>query len=72
MFILWIRKRQTDETCPPKDSRESQPKHNEDMKRFRLEHPEIIEVIKARDIVTTDGDILAAVQNVKLAKSSQN
>jgi len=72
MLILWIRKSQTGEqTCHLKNSQNSFQKHDEDMKRFRLAHPRI-ESTGSRDIMTTDGAILAPVQTVKLAKYSQN
>ena len=72
MFILWIRKNKTGErTCPQKNDRESFPKHDEDMKKFRLAHPKI-EVTSLKGIMTIDGDILAAVQNVRLSKHAQN
>lgn len=72
MLILWIRKNKTGErTCTPKNAKESFRKHNEDMKRFRLSHPEI-EATSGRDIMTADGNVLATVQNVKLNKHVQN
>ena len=72
MLILWIRKNKTGErTCPQKNDKESLEKHNEDMKRFRLTHPEI-EATNPKDIMTADGNVLAAVQNVKLNKHAKN
>lgn len=72
MLILWIRKGKTDgQTRPSKDDKESFRKHNEDMKRFCLSHPKI-EAISVHDIMTADGNVLAAVQQVKLNKHAQN
>ena len=72
MLILWIRKSQTGEqTSHRKNGQTSFQKHDEDMKRFRFTHP-MIESTGSRDIMTTDGTILAPVQTVKLAKYSQN
>ena len=72
MLILWIRKRKTGEAdCPQKDDKDAFQKHNEDMKRFYLSHP-TVEAISPGDIMTPDGDILAAMQNVKLIKHAQN
>ena len=72
MLILWIRKRKTGEpTSPKKYDKDSLRKHDEDMKMFRLSHPKI-EATNTADIMTADGNILAAVQNVKLTKHIQN
>ena len=72
MLILWIRKSKTDEqTYPDKYDEDSFQQHNEDMKRFRLAHSRI-DSTGSRDIMTTDGALLAPVQAVKLAKNSQN
>ena len=52
MLILWIRKSKTGEqTCPQKNDKDSFQKHDEDMKKFRLAHPDI-EAISPRDIMT--------------------
>ena len=72
MLILWIRKAKKDErTCLPKNDIEIFQKHDEKMKRFRLSHPKI-EATNPQDIVTANGDILAAVHKVKLTKYTQN
>ena len=72
MLILWIRKSKTGErTDPPKNDKDSFQKHNEDMKRFHLSHPKM-EPTSPSDIMIADGDILAAVQKVKLTKHVQN
>jgi len=72
MLILWIRKlrkgKQDDNT-----SIEKQPfsRHDEEMKRFRELHQELQTVVN-KDIMTTDGSILAPIHGVRLAKNSQN
>ena len=72
MLILWIRRSKTDkQDSPPENGKEAFEKHNEDMKKFRLSHPEM-ETIDPKDIITTDGAILAPVHGVKLAKNVQN
>jgi hypothetical protein len=72
MLILWIRKTKTgDQTCHQKNGQSSFQKHDENMKRFRLTHPRI-KSTGSKDIMTTDGAILAPVQTVKLASNSQN
>ena len=72
MLILWIRKSKTGEPASPKKyDKDSLRKHDEEMKRFRLTHPKT-EAIKNNDVVTVDGNMLAAVQNVKLTKNTQN
>ena len=72
MLILWIRKRTTGEqTCQPENVKNSFLKHVEDMKKFRLSHPEI-GTTSSKDIMTSNGDVLAAVQKVKLTKHVHN
>jgi len=72
MIILWIRKKKKDELdVPAKNSKESFKKHAEVMKQFRLAHPDTA-IINARDIMTTDGNVLAPVDKVKLAEHIQN
>ena len=72
MLILWIRKRKAGEpTSPKKYDKDSLRKHDEEMKKFRLSHPKI-ETANNEDIMMADGNILAAVQKVKLAKHVQN
>jgi hypothetical protein len=72
MIILWIRKRKKDELdVPAKNSRESFKQHDEIMKQFRLAHPDA-KILNARDIMTSDGNILAPVDKVKLAEHIQN
>jgi hypothetical protein len=72
MLIFWIRKSKTGEqNCPQGNDQDSFQKHDEDMKRFFLSHPQI-ETTAAKDIITADGNVLAAVQKVKLTKHVQN
>ena len=72
MLILWIRRNKTNkQNGPTKKEKESFRKHNEDMKKFRLSHPET-ETVNSGDIIATDGSILAPVHGVKLSKNVQN
>jgi hypothetical protein len=41
------------------------------MKRFRLAHPDV-NMVSARDILTPEGNLLAPIQQVKLASHIQN
>jgi hypothetical protein len=68
MLIVWIRK------SKPKageTSEELTRRHNADMTRFKAGHPDW-DVADARDIVTADGNLLAAVHGVRLHACSQN
>lgn len=72
MLILWIRKIKTGmQSSPRKKEPKSFQKHNADMKKFRLSHPDI-EAINSQDIITADGNILAPVHGFRLAKNIQN
>jgi hypothetical protein len=72
LIILWIRKRKTEKQNDPVwGGKESFEKHNEAMKQFRRSHPDA-SIINAKDIITADDNLLAPVQNVKLAKNAQN
>ena len=72
MIILWIRKRKTEEPGgPAKNDKESFQKHDDIMKKFRLEHPDA-NVINAKDIITADGNLLAPVEKVKITEHIQN
>lgn len=72
MLILWIRKLKKDKQ-DDNTNIEKQPfsSHDEEMKRFRELHQELQTVIN-KDIMTTDGSILAPIHGVRLAKNSQN
>lgn len=72
MLILWIRKlrkgKRNDNSNMVKQSFSN---HDEDMKRFRELHQELQTVIN-KDVMTTDGSVLAPIHGVRLAKNSQN
>jgi hypothetical protein len=72
MLILWIRKNKKNKKSKlDKNIEESFQKHDEDMKKFHHSHQEL-ETIISKDIITTEGDVLAPVHTVTLAKHSQN
>ena len=72
MLILWIRKGNTGEkTNQTANDKASFLKHVKEMKNFCLSHPRM-ETTGHKNIKTADGNILAAVQNVKLSKHAQN
>lgn len=72
MLILWIRKlRKGKQSEQATTENQSFQNHDEDMKKFRQLHQELQTVIN-KDIMTTDGSILAPVHGVRLAKNSQN
>jgi hypothetical protein len=72
MLILWIRRNKKNKKYRPDNNiEESFRKHDEDMKRFRHSHQEL-EALISKDIITTEGDVLAPVHTVKLARHSQN
>jgi hypothetical protein len=55
------------------NEREAFQKHIEIMKEFRTSHPDReIKVVTPKDILTSDGNLLAPVANVKLDKHKQN
>jgi hypothetical protein len=74
MIILWVRKRKAEKEP---DSSPKIPKsfdvHAETMKKFRDAHPSL--EVKANfpgDIITTDGNLLAPVDSVRLSENTQN
>jgi hypothetical protein len=69
MLIVWIRKHKEDRDGDTAGARTA--RHNADMKRFRAAHPDW-DIADAKDIVTADGDLLAAVQGVRLAANARN
>ena len=72
MLILWIRKLRKVKPSGNCDTIEKPfDNHDEDMKRFRQLHQELQTVVN-KDIMTTDGSILAPIHGVRLAKHSQN
>lgn len=72
MLILWIRKlRKGKRNDNSNTAKQSFSNHDEDMKRFRELHQELQTVIN-KDVMTTDGSVLAPIHGVRLAKNSQN
>ena len=72
MLILWIRKmRKAKPTGNGDTVTKTFDNHDEDMKRFHQLHQELQTVVN-KDIMTTDGSILAPIHGVRLAKHSQN
>jgi hypothetical protein len=75
MIILWIRKRKDEERKDTNKNgdRDSFRKHDEDMKKFRIAHPNReVKIIHARNILNAGGNPLAPVDEVKLDKNKQN
>lgn len=72
MKIVWIR-RPKKEQSNEADNKEAKPftNHDEDMRSFRLLHQELETYIN-KDIISSDGSILAPIHAVRLAKHSQN
>jgi hypothetical protein len=70
MIILWIRKSKDDKKGITREP-ESFQEHDDIMKRFRLQHPDITST-SSRDVVTSEGNLLAPVHHVKLAENIQN
>ena len=72
MFILWIRKKKTDrQNIDEKKTFRFAQEQQYAIRQFRLEHPDIA-VSNAKDIMTEDGNLLAAIQEVKLWPNIQN
>jgi hypothetical protein len=72
MIILWIRKRRTDKQNPTeKKDTKSFEEHDDIMKRFRLEHHDI-NILEPKDILASDENLLAPIQQVKLEENIQN
>jgi hypothetical protein len=72
MIILWIRKKKADEQkVTEKKEEQSFHKHDDIMKRFCLAHPDV-NLVSARDILTSEGNLLAPIQRVKLTDHGQN
>lgn len=74
MIILWVRKiKAEDRKDSSKNDKESFQKHDDFMKKFRFSHPEQeVKIVAAKDILTTDGNLLAPVNSVKLGVNQQN
>ena len=73
MLILWIRKQRKDKQSDINNNIKKKPfiNHDEDMKRFKELHQDF-QTAMSKDIMTTDGSILAPIHGVRLAKNSQN
>lgn len=72
MIILWIRKKNVEELKEAnKGEAESFDKHDEIMKKFRYAHPDL-NVVSSRDILTSEGSLLAPLETVKLTDHVQN
>jgi hypothetical protein len=72
MIILWIRKKNADESkAAEKKEDQSFHKHDDIMKRFRFAHPDV-NVVSTRDILTAEGNLLTPIQPVKLSDHMQN
>jgi len=74
MIILWVRKRKAEEQKgSSKNDKDSFQKHDEIMKKFRFGHPDQdVKIVAPKDILTTDGNLLAPVTSVKLGDNKQN
>jgi hypothetical protein len=74
MIILWVRKIKAEERKDSSNNdKEFFEKHDEIMKKFRFSHPEReVKIVAAKDIMTTDGNLLAPVNSVKLGVNKQN
>ncbi len=72
MLIFWIKKRKKDDEKGPWTSqKDGAHKHDEAMKKFRLDHPEM-DVVSSKDIITADGDVWAPVQNIRITEHMKN
>jgi hypothetical protein len=74
MIILWVRKRKSGESKdPPQRDHDTFRKHDDIMKKFRISHPDReVKIVTPKDIMTTDDNLLAPVDMVKLDKNKQN
>jgi hypothetical protein len=70
MIILWIRKNKADKLNDMGNTATFQ-EHDDVMKRFRMSHPDV-NMVASRDIMTSEGNLLAPVHQVKLADNIQN
>jgi len=70
MIILWIRKNKAEKLNNLGDAASFQ-EHDDVMKRFRMAHPDT-NMVASRDIMTSEGNLLAPVHQVKLADNIQN
>ena len=72
MIILWIRRKKSDmrNGTEKKDNQTFQI-HDDIMKRFRLEHQNT-DMLNPKDILAGEENLLAPIQQVKLAENIQN
>jgi hypothetical protein len=71
MIILWIRKNKAGNKDNSVREAGSFTEHDDVMKRFRLAHQDVNSTT-SRDIMTSEGNLLAPVHQVKLAENVQN
>jgi hypothetical protein len=72
MIILWVRKKKAEkQKRSTKNEMDTFQKHDETMKKFRQSHPDV-KIITPRNILTTDGNLLAPIYAVKIGKNTQN
>lgn len=72
MIILWIRRRKSDiHTGIEKKEDPTFQIHDDIMKRFRLDHQDT-EILNPKDILAGEENLLAPIQQVKLAENIQN
>jgi hypothetical protein len=72
MIILWIRRRKSNtNTGTEKKENQAFQIHDDIMKRFRLEHPDM-EILNPKDILAGEENLLAPIQQVKLPENIQN
>jgi hypothetical protein len=70
MFILWIKKRKSANN-PGKDKEKHFLSHDEDMRKFRAEHPDT-DMLDPDDTLFTEENSLLPVHKVKLSDNIQN
>ena len=72
MIILWVRKKKAEKQKHSSGNEiDAFRKHDEIMKKFRQSHPDV-KIITPRNILTTDGNLLAPIYSVRIGKNSQN
>jgi hypothetical protein len=74
MIILWVRKKKKEEKKRSlNNDRDSFQEHDALMKKFRFSHPDPdIKITAYKNILTTDGNLLAPVYKVKIGENTQN
>ena len=70
MIILWIRKNKAEKQNLI-DGQMSFQEHDDIMKKFRMAHPDL-NLTTSKDIATPEGNLLAPIDQVKLAVNTQN